>query len=246
MRKICKDDTWMTRYQQHPTCLIAHCLLAWRNPHLRRSANTEVYLEPVALQNTTMQPFNQCSNSKLKQQEWCWHCMALPLFGVLALEHGFQWSSIHFNPITTWNILKRHFASFCDIVWVNECDALRSSHIRCQATAFSLCPLAVSLHSQFLRCRLKIPGSDWLVPVWTAQYGNKVPQVGWTDRDVTWCYMMLRHPDLRPVCRCLKTHHFVQLSFWKIQDPFLLLSISDQVTKVDQLGTNSSDQSSNQ
>jgi hypothetical protein len=90
MRKICKDDTWMTQYQQHPTCLIAHCLLAWRNPHLR-SANTEFYLEPVALQNTTkhnnatLQPV-----FKFKTETRRMMMLALPLFGVLALEHGLQ------------------------------------------------------------------------------------------------------------------------------------------------------------
>ena len=90
--------------------------------------------------------------------------MMLALHGIaIVWSSGIgAWVPMIFNPFQSHNHLKRHFAM------------RSSSHIRCQATAFSLCPLAVSLHSRFLRCRLKIPGCDWLVPVWTAQYGNKM------------------------------------------------------------------------
>ena len=215
------DCTLPPRVEKPPPKVCKHRVLSWTSCFAKQQ------------QNTTMQPFNQCSNSKLKQ-EWCWLCHWSSGIGA--------WLPMIFNPFQSQKPLETAFCIilryWTDIVWVNECDAKQFTDPLPSDSIFSLPFGGVTALTV-----PEVPTSslcDWLVPVWTAQYGNKVPQVGWTDRDVAWCYMMLRHPDLRPVCRCLKTHHFVRLSFWKIQDPFLL-SILDQVTKVDQLGTNSSD-----
>jgi hypothetical protein len=101
-----------------------------------------------------------------------------------------------FKPFQSHNHLKRHFASFCDIepILYESMSAMRSSsQIRCQATAFSLCPLAVSLHSRFLRCRLHPFAIGWF------QCGRlnmvikfrKLDELIGMLHDVTWCCVIL-------------------------------------------------------